>query len=289
MTQTCHGPCAPARVPLSPSLEESQGFSQPPPPDTVPLSLPLPALAPTSEPRSPPARLARLPPRARAHTCPTPLHPQGGLHLSPSHGAQPSGTPQEASGWSSRGLPTLTVDCDPFLGVEKAFCGHSGSQAGVGSGERRAGSGGPQGQREAESCKERKPARKRENPGEKREETWLHDSPAGPVLPCHGEDLGGGLETEATRLSGEDADPGAGPEVTLLNLRVLGRPRPSLERDAKTAGGEGVEARGPARPEPPGASSGGRLSAGLHPCRFPASRLPDPGNFPSVCVPCSVD
>lgn len=184
---------------------------------------------PWSPPRSPPACLARLPPRARAPTCPTPLHPQGDLHLSPSRGAQPSGTPQEASGLLSRGLPTLTMDCDPFLGVEKAFCGHSGSQAGVGGGERRAGSGGPQGQRE-ESCKERKPARKRENPGEKREETWLRDSPAGPMLHCHGEDLGGGLETESTRLSGEEADPGAGREVTSLNLRVLGHPWRETQR-----------------------------------------------------------
>lgn len=34
-----------------------------------------------------------------------------------------------------------------------------------------------------------------------------------------------------------------GREVISLNLRVLCRPLPSLERDAKMAGGEGVKAR----------------------------------------------
>lgn len=63
----------------------------------------------------------------------------------------------------------------------------------MGSGERRTGSGGPQGQKEEESYKERKAAMKREKEGEKRKEMWLghlpNDSPAGPVFHCLGENL----------------------------------------------------------------------------------------------------
>lgn len=45
--------------------------------------------------------------------------------------AQPLGTPQEARSGAglSKGLPTLTVDCDPSLAVEKRFCGNSESWA----------------------------------------------------------------------------------------------------------------------------------------------------------------
>ena len=55
------------------------------------------------------------------------------MHLRPSPSRQSPalGPPQEAGSCAggARGLPTLTMDCDPFLGVEKAFCGHSGSLA----------------------------------------------------------------------------------------------------------------------------------------------------------------
>ena len=85
------------------------------------------------------------------------------------------------------------MDCDPFLGVEKAFCGHSGSQAWRGQWGEADGERGATGTERGGELQRKKSSEEKGKEGEKRKETWLghlpNDSPAGPVFHCLGENL----------------------------------------------------------------------------------------------------